>query len=342
MLDLTWDGSYWWLVGTANDSVYRFDSSFVYTGVAFPVAQYDSNPHAILYHSGYFYLAGIHSDSIFKLDTLFNRLQSFPFKDILSIEYAGGYFWILSYSTKYVYKTDSLFSKIDSIDVSVYDSLPRGIGHDENFWYLHGWANDWIYSFSFCADTVKDIHAHVDVRGTLKAERLEGDGAAITNVGTWVIVAEKVITGSAVDSVVFTGLDLDAAGTYKINVSIKNATASECGYFMYYNGDHVPTNYYKQYFYSSGSADGSGRENNAEIVWTTGNNELISEIIIMRTPTGYVFATARTVYGAPSSISIHRISHSWVTASNVTQICVKSEIATGIGVGSKFILMKMK
>ena len=68
-LGITWDGTYFWTVGRASDSIYKYNAAGVYQSVSFSVASQDTSPSGITWDGTYLWVVGYGSDSAYKYNT---------------------------------------------------------------------------------------------------------------------------------------------------------------------------------------------------------------------------------------------------------------------------------
>lgn len=147
-------------------------------------------------------------------------------------------------------------------------------------------------------------------------------------------IAEYEVTGSAVTSIDFTGLDINAHKSYRIELeAIDGATGSDIS--LYVNGDTTATNYYHQYIYANGASVSSGRANNPTVVAIISGTNSSSVINVLRV-NGYPHILSLINRSGSSTIElIQRTIQKTGTVTNITQLTFTSNVANGIGVGTK-------
>lgn len=150
------------------------------------------------------------------------------------------------------------------------------------------------------------------------------------------LLAEYEVTGSAVTSVQFTGLDINTHKSYRIEADLVLGPSGASTLFMYANNNVVVTDYYSQYLQGDASTISAARENNPAVCDITGgragfvaflapfNNQFISKIQSHYIGTSAVNTVVRT-QTAPR-----------YTNENLTKLTFASTVVQGIGVGSKF------
>lgn len=161
------------------------------------------------------------------------------------------------------------------------------------------------------------------------------------------LVAETVVSGSAVTSVTFSGLDGNAAGGYVLTGAIgKNIDAYKLN--IYFNSDTTNTNYYSQEIKNTSSTTLATNQTNApviaEILASGGSSLFFSADIDIDINLGrlrvlgrYSRGTTTTVVnGSYSIVSVNAIS------TNITTITLFASSANSIAVGSTFRLYKRK
>lgn len=149
------------------------------------------------------------------------------------------------------------------------------------------------------------------------------------------LVAEYTVTGAAVTSINFTGLDLNTHKSYRIEVEFLNATASGVSVAMFANGDTTATNYYAQRLYSAGATSVSVNGNNAYILYMQTSQPLKGDISIADTPST-LNATSNSAQGNTTGLVREMIAWAKTTAvANLTQLTFVASVASSIGIGSK-------
>jgi len=162
----------------------------------------------------------------------------------------------------------------------------------------------------------------------------------VDNSGESLLVASAVVSGSAVTSVQFTGLDLNTDKDWVLVSIIINATASAADVRLFVNGDTTATNYRASahWFYSGG-------HDKASVDGPTFANVLASKhlysVCNISIANGYPSFLSRTIKGGDASA----VAQDWGgykedTEANVTQLDITSTVASSIAVGSEFRLYR--
>jgi hypothetical protein len=156
----------------------------------------------------------------------------------------------------------------------------------------------------------------------------------------WEFVDSISVSGAAVSSISFTGLDLDADRTYMLVCNVKNVDANQKGLRLEYNTDTTTTNYYRQIMQAVAANVTGGRVNDAEIGTLGASDCYFANIVIAKKASYYPRAFNFNARAATSSVEIDNIAHSWTSTNNVTSIqIVTHDGSSNIDVGSIFILM---
>jgi hypothetical protein len=162
-----------------------------------------------------------------------------------------------------------------------------------------------------------------------------GGGATVGLLAPPTLLAEYEVTGSAVTSIQFTGLDINAHNSYRIELEWYNPAANS-SISLFYNGDTTGTNYNRQELRSDGATSSSGRANTAEafIAFSGGRVAYKGMIYVVG---GY--ATTITMGSGQGGAAIiteqFTQQKSPATVSNITQLDFTASVASAIGVGSK-------
>lgn len=154
------------------------------------------------------------------------------------------------------------------------------------------------------------------------------------------LVAETVVSGSAVTSVTFSGLDGNAAGGYVLCSELISAGGAAGELWLYVNGDETGTNYYSQVLYGAGTTVAAERTNSARIGAVDGTILSTTEIC---TVNSVYIANTQTSYGDASALMTQTMSTKKTgTVTNITSLKLSSQIANQLGIGSTFRLYKRK
>lgn len=153
------------------------------------------------------------------------------------------------------------------------------------------------------------------------------------------ILAEYTVTGSAVTSIDFTGLDINLHKSYRIELELINATASLVLFYMFVNGDTTNTNYWSNYSARDHSTTGSS------VLGVSINNAQVGSIIA--SSNSMFTINLSNVNGEPNANFIGKrnatitpsfnvgIMSKIATVANITQLTFKASVASSIGIGSK-------
>ncbi|WP_067176968.1 hypothetical protein [Sulfurospirillum sp. UCH001] len=150
------------------------------------------------------------------------------------------------------------------------------------------------------------------------------------------LLAEYVVTGSAVTSIDFTGLDINTHKSYRVEISIANATANSSGLYCFINGDTNLTNYYRELVQFDGTTIGANRANNPQIITLQPSSSLSLTSNVQRGDNGY--ARAINFGNSSNGSSILKEDSTLVktaTVSNITQLTFTTSVVNAIAIGSK-------
>ena len=149
------------------------------------------------------------------------------------------------------------------------------------------------------------------------------------------LLAEYTVSGSAVTSIDFSGLDINTHKSYRVEIELINATASGGALYCFVNGDTTLTNYWSQYFYANSTSVTSARQNNPQIS-TLIASSIASVQLSIEKVNGYTRITSSDNFNTSSSIAYEIFSSTkTATVTNITQLTFTSSVASSIGVGSK-------
>jgi len=149
------------------------------------------------------------------------------------------------------------------------------------------------------------------------------------------LLAEYEVTGSAVTSIDFSGLDINTHKSYRVEIEWSNSTATNTSLYIFVNSDTVLTNYYSQQMYGSAATAGGNRVNSPAVVSNLANGRTSSEIKVS-TVGGWVVATSKETRYLPSSLEVSSFGvMKTAVVTNITQLTFTSPVALALGIGSK-------
>ena len=167
-------------------------------------------------------------------------------------------------------------------------------------------------------------------------EELGGGGSSS------LLVAETVVSGSAVTSVTFSGLDGNAAGGYYLDMGCINALASAITLKLYINGDTTDTNYYRQYIYADSTSISANRSNLPKIASVAASKTLVTHLNINCVNN----VAAWDIVSSDSNGSAMNVNFMYFervpATSNITSITLQGSDSSCIAIGSTFRLYRRK
>lgn len=155
------------------------------------------------------------------------------------------------------------------------------------------------------------------------------------------ILAQYEVTGSAVTSIDFSGLDINAhGGSYEIEIRWYSPVASTSFLFCFINNDTTSTNYYSVVDQADGTSQVTARNNNAGVSYSDGiAYHMVKGIIGISN--GYAFAITENANGVGSAIKSRDYRMSKIASvANITQLTFVTGVASNFGVGSKIIIRR--
>ena len=112
--DVTWDGTYFYVLGRQHDSVKKYNASGVYQNVSFSVASQEGQPNGITYDGSHLWVIGNATNKAFKYTTsgtytgvFFSTSSETTSSGASSIAWDGTHFWVADWDTEEVYKYNS-------------------------------------------------------------------------------------------------------------------------------------------------------------------------------------------------------------------------------------------
>lgn len=160
--------------------------------------------------------------------------------------------------------------------------------------------------------------------------------------GGSLLVAETVVTGSAVTSVTFSGLDGNDAGGYLLLAEVINATSNQIEMYISVNGDTTITNYYSQILLANGTTITTANVNEPRIGRMDASKKSDFDISI-KCNSGYFRYISKSMFGSGSTQRIYTLTgDKTASVTNITALAITSTAANSIAVGSTFRLYKRK
>jgi len=156
-------------------------------------------------------------------------------------------------------------------------------------------------------------------------------------------VSDTTVTGSAVTDIDVTGLDLESDKVYRLVSFLYNPTGGVTNYQIEFNGDTTSTNYYYAGVAHTGSATSDFGANSNRWIGMDGGMSGTVQGMCMKYAgfrTHWRTMGSREITGA-SDIQSYDIAGCYNSTTNVTQITLHSSVASGIGVGSRFVIFKV-
>ena len=153
------------------------------------------------------------------------------------------------------------------------------------------------------------------------------------------LLAEYTVTGSAVTSIDFSGLDINTHKSYKVEVY--GFSTSACILYCFVNGNANPAAYYTQSIVGSATTVSSERSNNPYFCYLYGNDIFCAVGVVTK---NVVNGNARILSTCIESGDLY-IRQSLRTISgpantNITQLTFTASVANSIGVGSTIRLYR--
>jgi len=149
----------------------------------------------------------------------------------------------------------------------------------------------------------------------------------------------EIDVSSDITQITITGLNINTDKFYLLIFKAKNPTSSETAYYIFFEGDTNPANYYTQDYVSTGSSYASARFNAPRIGYNYAGENMFTLALIIRDVDGIprwgAITTRRPInvverggYGGGKTAAV----------TNITRIDIVSSIANAIGAGSKIIM----
>jgi hypothetical protein len=158
-------------------------------------------------------------------------------------------------------------------------------------------------------------------------------------------IYDTTVTGAAVTSVQFTGLDLDSDGTYFIVIDLYNAAAGGANILLEANGDTTTTNYENTRIQADGSSISNTLFNTAGITYCDAGLQVVAHIYVSKHASKYAMGNCISNFYVAGATHPILWNSTWIkknATTNFTSIEIVSSQANGIGIGSRIILYQVK
>lgn len=157
------------------------------------------------------------------------------------------------------------------------------------------------------------------------------------------LLADYTVSGSAITSYTFSGLKLNADEEVVL-VSTHINTGTGSALILYSNGNTTASNYYSQRVSANSTTVSGVRYNIPYInVWGANNGFVFINTKIKLTNNGYFTYQSNECGRLTSDIILNDIyGTSTFTLSQITSLTITCDVASGINVGSRFQLYKVK
>jgi hypothetical protein len=158
-------------------------------------------------------------------------------------------------------------------------------------------------------------------------------------------IASEIVSGAAVTSIQFTGLDLDTDGHYLIRLFFTNATGSDSAVYLEVNGDTTLTNYYNQALQAAAAGASAARINSPQVGFMKGaaGKECIMDLHLYKKASINPYCNVVGTYTDGGASTIILLNKSWVhnNTTNVTSIELVGSVASSIAIGSHVTVYKV-
>lgn len=150
--DLFWDGSFWWILGATDQSVFRYEANWAISA-AFYLGAEDGNPTDIFWDGTYWWMVGTTVGRAFRYssDWIFTGVMTTLLGDgnPTGIYWDGTFWWVVGTQTDYVYQYTSGwgFTGI-SYNVGSQDGNPQDIFWDGTNWWMVGSNTNRVYKYN--------------------------------------------------------------------------------------------------------------------------------------------------------------------------------------------------
>ena len=182
--DVTWDGTYFYVLGRQYDSVKKYNASGVYQNVSFSVASQEGQPNGIVYDGSHLWVIGNVSNKAFKYTTsgtytgvFFSTNAQTDDSGASSIAWDGTHFWVADFHKEEVYKYNSA-GVYQNVSFSTSSEMgTNGTIASLAFDGTYLWVNAYT-QYKFYAYNLSGVYQNKFISNTLNESYPYGLGAA--------------------------------------------------------------------------------------------------------------------------------------------------------------------
>lgn len=182
---------------------------------------------------------------------------------------------------------------------------------------------------------------------TTNAKTWKWDGTSWRSVGVQIgggsmeFVTEAEVTGAAATTLTVSGLDLNAAERYFIEIEVLGASGTPT-LALTYNADTTATNYDVQVHESAAASSASARANNGVLLTTLTTDSTSIEGWLRISAENTPRFMYRYSSGDTTAVKSGSGVHTWRTAStNITSLTLTSSVSSALGIGSRIKIWKL-
>tara|TARA_R110000787_G_scaffold190742_1_gene302202 strand:- start:17 stop:739 length:723 start_codon:yes stop_codon:yes gene_type:complete len=147
---ITWDGTYFWVVGHQNKTAYKYNSSGVYQGVSFSVAAQSAYPHGIVWDGTNFWMvSGVQLHKYTAAGAFVSTYNLSNGGYVTGITWDGAFLWLVNQTSDAVYKynTSGVYQGV-SFSVASQDTSPKGVTWDGTYFWMVGDVTNSVYKYN--------------------------------------------------------------------------------------------------------------------------------------------------------------------------------------------------
>ncbi len=150
--DITWDGTYFWVIGDTANALFQYTKAGVYTGFSFALTE-DTVHTGVVYNGTHLCVLGLVNEYIYKytLAGVYTGTKYFVGTQVTygtGLAWDGTYFYVTSDIDEEVYQYNAAGAYQTSFDVSSEDGTPNGIVWDGTSLWMVGVLNQAAFSYT--------------------------------------------------------------------------------------------------------------------------------------------------------------------------------------------------
>jgi len=157
--DVALNGTHFWIVGHAQDTVYRYSASGNFEASEFYVGSQEGNPEGIEFNGTHFWIVGYAQDTIYRYNRTGNYDSSWSCNVAgqethpNAVRYNGSHFWVTGSDSDAVHRyvetsTSCTYQATEFSTGGVGEAAPDGLVYEDNHFYMEGVIKKIVFRYT--------------------------------------------------------------------------------------------------------------------------------------------------------------------------------------------------